>query len=257
MSPEPARQVEYLSAVSPVSMGDEWFEIASLSHFWIKRRFEVLRKLAPRPSWTDVAVAEVGCGTGLIQRQMEDAFGITVDGFDLNVQALRQNVSRASRVCCYNIFDRRLELQGRYDVILLCDVLEHIDDTTSFLDAVAFHLKEKGRLLVNVPADQSLYSSYDRAVGHIRRYSIAELRDVLAEARFQSNNWTYWGLPLIPLLHIRKWLLQRQSDEVEIMRSGFKPPSSVGNSLLGQLSRIEILPQRWKGASLMAVAEKV
>jgi hypothetical protein len=40
------RQIEFLSPPAPVSMAEHWFEIASVDHFWVRRRFEVLQNLA-------------------------------------------------------------------------------------------------------------------------------------------------------------------------------------------------------------------
>jgi len=62
-------------------------------------------------------MAEVGCGHGLLQKQIEDAWQREVTGFDLNEYALKQNVSRRSRVCCYDIFQQDAQLKGRFDAI--------------------------------------------------------------------------------------------------------------------------------------------
>ncbi len=235
-------------------MGDQWFEIASLDHFWIRRRFQVLRRLAREIEWNELEVAEIGCGNGLLQKQCEDMLGISVDGFDLNAHALAQNQATRSRVCCYNIYDQRPELQRRYDVIFLFDVIEHIEDQVSFLRAALFHLKSGGRLVINVPADPSVYSSYDLAVGHVRRYGMRELKAVLAQVGLTTNRWTYWGLLLYPLLHIRKRRLAHATDAEQILRDGMKPPSALANEALGWLSQAEIIPQHWLGSSLMVIA---
>ncbi len=84
-------------------MGNRWFEVSSIDHFWIRRRFEVLRKLAGDLISNAKHIAEVGCGHGLLQLQVEQAYGGEVTGFDLNEFALKQNVSRVSPVCCYDI----------------------------------------------------------------------------------------------------------------------------------------------------------
>ncbi len=47
-----------------------------------------------------------------------------------------------------------------------------------FLQSVKFHLAESGILLINVPANQFFYSDYDRAAGHVRRYSMDQLAEV-------------------------------------------------------------------------------
>jgi hypothetical protein len=71
----PPRHIEYLSAPAEVSMADRWFEIASIDHFWVRRRFDVLRRLAGDWIANSRAMAEIGCGHGLLQRQIEDAYG--------------------------------------------------------------------------------------------------------------------------------------------------------------------------------------
>src|SRR4051812_14867031 len=82
--------IVHLSAPQNVSMGEYWFDIVSLDHFWMIRRFEVLRKLARPLLNPKLSHCEVGCGTGLLQRQLEQEIGLTVDGYDLCLPALRQ-----------------------------------------------------------------------------------------------------------------------------------------------------------------------
>src|SRR6202521_5665961 len=122
----PEHRIEYLSQSAKVSMPDRWFEIASIDHFWVRRRFEVLQRLAG--GWIASAreLAEIGCGHGLLQRQVEDAYGRSVTGFDLNEFALKQNISRRSKGCCYDIYQQDAMYRERFDVIFLFDVLEHI-----------------------------------------------------------------------------------------------------------------------------------
>jgi SAM-dependent methyltransferase len=57
-----------------------------------------------------------------------------------------------------------------FNLIYSFNVLEHIEDDRSALRSLASRLKPGGRLLLYVPAFQSLYSSMDRKVGHFRRY---------------------------------------------------------------------------------------
>src|SRR5205085_671077 len=110
-------------------------------HFWIRRRLAVLRRLTAKFPWSSSKLAEIGCGSGLVQRQIEDEFGTTVDGFDLNETALKQSVCRLSSRFCYNIHARNPALESTYDGIILFDVLEHLDHDKEFLMAALFHLK--------------------------------------------------------------------------------------------------------------------
>lgn len=73
--------------------------------------------------------------------------------------------------------------EGRYDLLLFLDLLEHIDDERRFLsDLVREKTTENARVLVSVPAWQALYTSHDATFSHRRRYSPSELRRVLEDS---------------------------------------------------------------------------
>ena len=251
MSSQP-RAVEYLSAAMPVNMGDWWFDIATSDHFWIRRRFEVMQRLADSVIRGSRRAAEIGCGNGLLQRDIEDYYRLPVAGFELNEFALQKNVSRFSPLYCYNIHQRNPEFRGNFDLLVLFDVLEHIEDESSFLQSVNFHLADSGTLLVNVPAHQLFYSDYDRAAGHIRRYSARQLKRVAAQNGLKARAFTYWGLPLVPLLLLRKAMTMERTNG----KAGFDTHGHGMNTLLSLLARCEPLPQRLLGTSVMAVLGK-
>jgi cyclopropane fatty-acyl-phospholipid synthase-like methyltransferase len=250
-----ARAITYLSPPAQVRMGDRWFAIASIDHFWIRRRFEVFRKLAGVRVAKAREIAEIGCGHGLLQLQIEQAYDREVAGFDLNEVALKQNVSRRSAVNCYDIYQKDPALRGKFDLIFLFDVLEHITDEAPFLDALLFHLAPRGKLAVNVPAGMWAYSVYDTAVGHVRRYSIRSLRETAKRNNLKIRECTYWGMPLLPTLALRKLWLVSNRDKNKIISSGMDPRGGVINRLLGFVSRCEPIPQTVVGTSLMAVLE--
>jgi SAM-dependent methyltransferase len=254
-SNEMAREITYLSSPAPVSMADRWFSIASLDHFWVRRRFEVLQQLAGQLIRASHEVAEIGCGHGLLQRAIEESYGREVAGFDLNEFALHGNLSLSSELYCYDIYARNAALRERFDLLLLFDVLEHIADEDGFLSAAKFHLSAGGRLVVNVPAGQWAFSAYDKAAGHVRRYSIRDLKYAAGRSGFNVTRWTYWGLPLIPSLLLRKMWLLGHHDQDEIISSGFDPRSRTINTLLRAVSRCEPIPQNLLGTSLMAVLD--
>ena len=238
-------------------MADWWFGIATIDHFWIQRRFDVLRRLAGSLIPIAGEIAEIGCGHGLLQRQIEETYGRQVTGFDLNEFALKQSLARLSNIFCYDIHQQDPSLRQRFDLMFLFDVLEHMADEDQFLRAVMFHLAPGGKLVLNVPAGKWAYSAYDEAAGHVRRYSIRSLQDTAGRNRLQIAKSSYWGLPLAPTLLLRRlWLLgKRDRDRDKIISEGFSPRTNVLNRLLSLVSRCEPIPQRFLGTSIMAVLE--
>jgi len=97
-----------------------------------------------------------------------------------------------------------------------------------------------------------LYSGYDRAVGHLRRYRIGSLASVARQNEMRIARYTYWGLPLLPLLVFRKlWILARSGEGA--IAAGFETGGPRRDRVLLWLSRCEPIPQRLIGTSLMAV----
>lgn len=70
---------------------------------------------------------------------------------------------------------RTLDPAAQYDTILYIDVLEHIADDRGELGCARQHLAPAGHLVVLAPAHQFLFSAFDAAIGHHRRYSRAGL----------------------------------------------------------------------------------
>ena len=68
-----------------------------------------------------------------------------------------------------------------FDVILYIDVLEHIELDRLEVKLAAAHLKDNGNLIILAPAHQWLFSAFDRAVGHYRRYNKAMLFSIAPE----------------------------------------------------------------------------
>lgn len=111
-----------------------------------------MRRLADTVLRNSKYAAEIGCGHGLLQKTIEDYYGIPVTGFDLNEVAFQKNVSRLSPGYCYDVHQRKPEFSAHFDLLLLFDVLEHIENENDFLQSAKFYLKDSGTLLVNVPA---------------------------------------------------------------------------------------------------------
>jgi SAM-dependent methyltransferase len=67
----------------------------------------------------------------------------------------------------------------KFDLILYIDVLEHIKDDAGEIANAVKHLKDGGYLVVLVPANMFLFSRFDSAIGHFRRYSKKTLCDAI------------------------------------------------------------------------------
>jgi SAM-dependent methyltransferase len=75
-----------------------------------------------------------------------------------------------------------LPQETSFDTILYYDVLEHIENDEEELHLACKHLNPGGCIIVVAPAHQSLYSAFDKAIGHYRRYDKNLLRFVVPDS---------------------------------------------------------------------------
>jgi ubiquinone/menaquinone biosynthesis C-methylase UbiE len=68
-----------------------------------------------------------------------------------------------------------LNLSEKFDTVLYIDVLEHIEDDKAELERASERLEPGGRIIVLSPAHKFLFTPFDRAIGHFRRYNVASL----------------------------------------------------------------------------------
>lgn len=69
-----------------------------------------------------------------------------------------------------------LDPQRKFDAILYIDVIEHIEDDRAELARAAAILAPGGSIVVLAPAHACLYTAFDRAIGHFRRYNAHTMR---------------------------------------------------------------------------------
>jgi SAM-dependent methyltransferase len=252
--------ITYLTPVRPSAFPSEWYEISSVDHFWFKWRLKAaleLMALCGAARNTSLRALDIGGGSGLLRDQIESHTRWTVDLTDLNSAALRSARRGRGRTIYYDVLQCEPNLREAYDVAVLFDVLEHVEETRRLLGAIAKHLRGGGLLFINVPALPLLMSAYDRAAGHLRRYRPESLRAELATLDFEILAVRYWGLSLLPLLALRKLILGGTPTAATIRR-GFRPPSRLLHAGLRGLMAIEtsLLPLPPIGTSLLLVARR-
>jgi len=254
------KELKILSSPAPVSMADEWFEIATADHFWMRWRFNVIvRKLKKFASIKpNTKFLEIGCGHGQFLRQCIGVIPGTVDGCDLNLFALKKIEDAPGDIYVYNIHDKNEQMLNKYDGIFMLDVIEHIDDDKFFLRDAIEHLSPGGLVVINVPALESLYSDYDVVAGHKRRYAKADFIRLFENCGVQPLYVGYWGFSLLGIAFIRKLYLKFVPKN-SVIKRGFSPGSSVINFIFKKLMRIELtlFNDPILGTSVIGIGKKV
>lgn len=251
---------------SPQSRQDvfpaEWYEFAKEEHFWCQWRFTVfLQQIEMLGIDKNGALRglDVGCGNGVIRRQIEKNMNWIVDGADLCEDALRFNHTTRGRTFLYDVHERHAEFEEAYDFVILFDLLEHIQDTQQFMESVLYHLKPGGWIFINVPAIKKLFSRYDIAAYHYRRYNKKMIQTCLCIDGVEIQDIRYWGLSLLPLVVLRVLLLLKHTSTESILKRGFNVPNELSNKILLKLMHAEtaLLKKPLIGTSLLVAALKL
>jgi SAM-dependent methyltransferase len=87
-----------------------------------------------------------------------------------------------------------------FALVVMTDVLEHLDDEAGSLRAIRTRLKPGGWLLLTVPAMQWLWSEHDVTHHHRRRYCASQLRTRLTDAGFTVDYLSYFNFILFPVI---------------------------------------------------------
>jgi SAM-dependent methyltransferase len=126
-------------------------------------------------------VLEVGAGLGsniarLVNPQVEDWTSLEPDpdlARSIGERVRAGGLPPTCRVVAGTIAS--VAAAARFDTILYLDVLEHIADDRAELVRAGRHLAPRGNLVVLAPAHRFLFSRFDAAIGHYRRYDRASL----------------------------------------------------------------------------------
>ena len=228
-------------------------------HWWFVGRRRIVTALIERfrPRAGPLSILEVGAGTGS-NIEMLQAFG-TVDAVEPDDEARAFASARTGLEIKGGYLPDGVRLEnGRYDLIVLLDVLEHIPEDRIALASLAAKLAPGGRLLLTVPAIPALWSGHDVAHHHHRRYTRRTLNAVVRAAGFRPIHRSAFNSLLLPAVvgvrAINKLLGRKGGDDDRM-------PSARVNRLLATLFGAErhlavrgLLPV---GVSIALVAEPV
>lgn len=143
------------------------------------------------------------------------------------------------------------------DLVLLMDVLEHVDDDLGLLKAYVDKVPSGSRFLMTVPAFQFLWSGHDDFLEHKRRYTLAQLETLAKDAGLTVRQGAYYFGLVFPIAATLR--LMPKDAQPSPPRSQLKRHHPLVNRLLKTLCSIE-LPfmgaNRLAGLTVFCLAQK-
>lgn len=218
-------------------------------HWYYRSKAAALRRavggLKPRH------VLDVGAGSGFFSRHLLSEGGAR--------QALCVDIGypadRDETVAGKPVLYRRDCGQTDCDLVLMMDVLEHVDDDRGLVRLYADKVKSGAHFLVTVPAFRSLWSGHDVFLEHKRRYRLTEIEAVMGDAGLQIVHGAYYFGFIFPLAAAVRFA---QRGELR-PRSTLKKHAPLTNGLLTAICAAELplFPiNRLAGLSAFVLARK-
>lgn len=141
------------------------------------------------------SVLDIGCGPGTIALWLADKVK-RVDAIDISKQAISVAKESAALLDIKNVHFMQIEFpkdapSGKYNLIILMEVLEHLTNDRKSLEAVYRLLDKDGLLILSTPSINApmhklgLAKDFDKKVGHLRRYSEKDLISICESIGFK------------------------------------------------------------------------
>lgn len=172
-------------------------------HPWERSRIKAFRRILLNaiPPGRKIKVLDVGCGDGFISRELFKTIPFhSISGVDIHLSndEIDELSSKGSLGIYINDY-RKLKFEY-YDMILMLDIIEHIEKDEAFLfDIVDKYMEDNGNILITAPAFQGLYSAHDRFLEHHRRYSRKGLLELIGGNNLECLCSGYLFISLLPV----------------------------------------------------------
>lgn len=175
-------------------------------HWYYAGKREFVRRWIQRvrpPQPTD-RLLDCGAGTGRFALEMQPHCAVLV--LDDHEEALRMLRERFRPEQVLSLSGDQVPLpDGSLEYVTALDVLEHVPDDAAVVRGFHRLLKPGGLAVVTVPASMALWSDWDVALHHFRRYDRARLRALFPAADWEIEYLNYTNVLVYPAV----WLLRR------------------------------------------------
>ncbi len=213
----------------------KFYEVET-NHWWFVARQRIVHHIIENKIHLAKGsrVLDVGCGTGAVLAslsQQYDAYGTDTSPLAIEF-CKRRNLDKVFQ-CTLDAFPYP---DLKFDLILLLDVIEHIDDDKGIIRLASRFLNPGGSVLVTVPAYQFLWTRHDEINFHKRRYVKSGLRRVLEEAGLKLRLLSYFNTILFPVALVGRLGEKMFPPKID---QTLKIPSQILNSLLTETFSLE------------------
>ncbi|MFX0203795.1 MAG: class I SAM-dependent methyltransferase [Candidatus Hodarchaeota archaeon] len=205
------------------------------------RRYEILRRVKRGENFLEIGPGNLYLAVDLLGYFKR---GTLVD-FNPDIRerydTLKKPLKERLDIVIANFSSSATQLQSKYDCIVACEVMEHIENDGDFLNKVYNLLNDHGQLVLSVPSRMHFWSKDDEIIGHFRRYEKRHIINILSKQGLRNIDIISYGFPFLNILRLPRILLARLqysekahwSIERQTQQSGMMIQATLLINLLG------------------------
>src|SRR6266567_1145954 len=162
---------------------------------------EQIMRMLKRNHITPETICEVGCGAGEILHQLQERMQqqCTFWGYDISPQAIELARTRENERLHFKLADIKQEEDAFFDLILVMDVIEHVEDYFSLLRSVKSRSDLK---ILHIPLDISVQTVFRSrpllgmrtSYGHIHYFTKEIALQMLKDVGYEVLDYFYTAL---------------------------------------------------------------
>jgi SAM-dependent methyltransferase len=152
-------------------------------------------------------ILEIGCSSGFLIKELIYLFpNSTIVGADVVREPLHKLAKKMPEVPLLRFDILKCPLPEKsIDILIMLNVLEHIDNDNLALSKSFNLLKSGGKLIIEVPAGKYLFDNYDKELNHYRRYNMKDIEIKLKNIGFIIEKKSHIGFILFPIFILIKF----------------------------------------------------
>ncbi|HLH08996.1 MAG TPA: class I SAM-dependent methyltransferase [Terriglobales bacterium] len=187
--------------------------------YWAYGRLRALFTLNVATSFGAKRVLEIAAGDGALSACLQRS-GCEVTVNDIRSDAIRAAIASFAnaeqiKIASGNVFDLDTAQIGSFDLVIACELIEHVADSVALLRKLKTFLSPNGRILITTPNGayfRNHLPTYDQVVdrdslvplqfqpdadGHLFLITPEEMERVASNAELHVESCEIWGTPFI------------------------------------------------------------
>jgi len=195
----------------------------------------------------DDSILDVGCSYGITLTYLKEMGYSNLHGMDLDIKAIQYLEEQGINSKIGSIMSTMKEYNGKFNLIILRHIIEHLEDPKKAIQNVKKWLKPEGKIIIESPNLQ-LYNKSDSFPGsfieyeHINHFSLISLMNLMNDFNLKSYETSSEIYPTLrtafEISECAERKICKEVNDEDSMKSSLEIPNELGRTLLSKIEEL-------------------